>query len=438
MKKEKGCAQENQRKAIEKREQKELEKALSDIAVLKDGSHCRDKFDAFVEETKALLDLVILENEVIEGSSILRLYAMNRTDFLDMYERNEGLIVFQDLRRANKLNVLKFNKRDVLTGCLRGKGKDSCMLLAISSPWQAFGDPDSTGERMEAVAKFLRENKQFEYLWWDFMCMPQNTDWIDYRPDKPYPNKYTKNDFEQLYVDTMIDEGGLNLVYVGAYVLSLGNAIYFKRFWTQYEYFLATRAITNTGFEVSYHRSFVSCIQSLKDYAEFQEESMREKWAAVTTEGAVNILKQNDVAVTNKAEKLRLLSLLPSFEEKAKKEYADLPKSMKLVEEKERRSFEQSLLKQNPTSRQQQAIQSQVKSKSSEAEVIKVKVTSQDIINLQQTTGGEMAEIVAMLQQRIIDANEKIKCIQDKIESSKTKSAQEQRRKNRGSAKIHV
>ena len=165
---------------------------------------------------------------------------------------------------------------------------------------------------------------------------------------------------------------------------------------------------------------------------------MREKWAAVTTEGAVNILKQNDVAVTNKAEKLRLLSLLPSFEEKAKKEYADLPKSMKLVEEKERRSFEQSLLKQNPTSRQQQAIQSQVKSKSSEAEVIKVKVTSQDIINLQQTTGGEMAEIVAMLQQRIIDANEKIKCIQDKIESSKTKSAQEQRRKNRGSAKIHV
>ena len=34
--------------AIEKREQKELEKALSDIAVLKDGSHCRDKFDAFV------------------------------------------------------------------------------------------------------------------------------------------------------------------------------------------------------------------------------------------------------------------------------------------------------------------------------------------------------------------------------------------------------
>ena len=315
--------------AVKGQEQNALESAVANVAILKEGSPFKCELDAFVEKTKDLLDFVTYRNELREIPDQVRLYAVPRDVFLDMHERGEGLVVFQDLRKANKLQVVKVDKQDVLKGYLRGKGKGSCKLLAISYPWEGLGNPDSTGERIEVVARFLQANTQVEYVWWDFMCMPQNTNWQDYQPEKQYRNKFIKNEFEKLYFDMMLDRGDINLVYLGAHVLSITNSLYLNKFWTQYEYFLATRVVTNRGFEVSYHRSYVRCIESLKDLTEVQEDSMRAKWGEATTEGAIKVLEQNDVPATNFSDK-RLLAKLLSFEGNMKKYFAELPNDAKL------------------------------------------------------------------------------------------------------------
>ena len=224
--------------AIKARDQHTLEKAVKNAADLS-GSRFEVSFRGFLEDTaKALLDLVTLENELRDRPNEVRLYVVPRAVFLQMWESGEGLVVFQDLRRRQHLKHLMVSKQAVLAGVLRGQGDESLQVLAISYPWQGFGDPDSTGERIEGVVDFLGSHPEIEYLWWDFMCVPQNTnmlDWEGHPPADPYQNTYRKNAFEKLYFQTMINRGGVNLVYLGAYVLSIANALYLHRFWTQFE-----------------------------------------------------------------------------------------------------------------------------------------------------------------------------------------------------------
>ena len=141
------------------------------------------------------------------------------------------------------------------TAALRGELRTgACKVLAISYPWQGFGDPDSTGDRVAAVAAHLEEHPEIDAVWWDYMCVPQNTnipDWTG-KVTTPYPTTYKKNIFEKAYFEAMIDHGGVNLIYLGAFVLSIVNSLYIQRFWTQFEYLLATRTVTRAGFQTSY------------------------------------------------------------------------------------------------------------------------------------------------------------------------------------------
>ena len=80
--------------------------------------------------------------------------------------------------------------------------------------------------------------------------MPQNTNIPDNVTGKvttPYPTTYKKNAFEKMYFKAMINHGGVNLIYLGAFVLSIVNSLYMQRFWTQFEYLLATRIVTRVG-----------------------------------------------------------------------------------------------------------------------------------------------------------------------------------------------
>ena len=43
-------------------------------------------------------------------------------------------------------------------------------VLAISYSWQGFGDPDSTGDRLQAIADFLQGRIDLNFVWWDFPC----------------------------------------------------------------------------------------------------------------------------------------------------------------------------------------------------------------------------------------------------------------------------
>jgi ankyrin repeat protein len=268
-----------------------------------------------LREKKDGVDLVILQNEQRENPDDLRVYLVHRDVISELRRAGAGLVVFQDLRKQGKLHSTSITKVGALTGSLRKKGS---AVLAISYPWQGFGDPDSTGDRLNAVADHLEHHPEIEYVWWDFMCVPQVTNEINRETKKvehPYPNTYAKkNDFEKAYFEAMIHEGGVNLIYLGAYVLSIVNSLYVQRFWTQFEYYLATRSVTTDGFAPGHGRTSVICIQSLAGCNAAQVAALEAKWAQVSTDKAVEVLGHKDVTVTNLKDKLSLLKKLPELE----------------------------------------------------------------------------------------------------------------------------
>ena len=115
-----------------------------------------------------LLDLVTLENDHHDRPDELRIYVVSRATIKAMHASSDTprLKVFQDLRKSNQLTTLRVTKQEVLGGALRNKHK----VLAISYPWQGFGDPDSTNDRLDTVVAYLEEERpDIEYVWWDFL-----------------------------------------------------------------------------------------------------------------------------------------------------------------------------------------------------------------------------------------------------------------------------
>ena len=282
------------------------------------GTPFAEELAAFLDErARAVLDeLHMREDEEGDRAEELRLYLVPTETVLDMHESGRGLQAFQDLYRAKRLELQRYKKtgergrqqkkrslqllifirltitinpplptnrsteqstdqsidQDVLCGVLRKMHK----VLAVSYAWQGVGDPDSTGERLKAVHAFLGDHPEIEYVWWDFMCVPQNTnERVNGEVGKParaYPTTHKKNQYHDRYFLSMISGGGVNLVYLGAYVLSVANALYMQRFWTQFEYYLSIQGITEVGFSPNRQRSFVRCIQSLSDSTRAAQE----------------------------------------------------------------------------------------------------------------------------------------------------------------------
>ena len=304
--------------AVDARDQPELQKtvatAMELMASPEGAGENLKSFQNWFEYTAIpLLDLLTLEKEKKDAPNVLRFYFVHRDVIIEMHRSGVGVQVFQDLRKRKQLKQMSVDTSDILQGALRAEGSS---VLAISYPWQGFGDPDSTGERLEAVATHLEENKTIDYVWWDFMCVPQNTNIPDWHGDveHPYATTYSKNPFEKLYFQSMINEGGVNLIYLGAFVLSVVNGLYIQRFWTQFEFFLGTRSVNEKEFSTGLGRISVKCIQSLQDSNTEQTAALEAKWANVSTDQAVLILKQWDVTVTNKSDKRNLLRKLPKLE----------------------------------------------------------------------------------------------------------------------------
>merc|ERR1711998_569266 len=134
--------------------------------------------------------IATFEDEVritLKNPEELRVYVVPRRYVLEIFEKKQRPPVFQDLRKEGRLKPMTVKKKGVLQGELTKPGKT---VLAVSYPWQGRGDPDSTHDRLEAVVKHLRENENIDYVWWDFMCVPQTTNEPDADgnpPSKPYP-----------------------------------------------------------------------------------------------------------------------------------------------------------------------------------------------------------------------------------------------------------
>ena len=224
--------------------------------------------------------------------------------------------------KENKLTRFKVKTLKALRGAMRH-------VLVISYPWQGPSDPDSTGDRLVAIGKFLEEHEKLSHVWWDFPCLPQGTNQPNdagVKPEFHYPNDYKKTAVEKAYFSGILNQG-VNTIYLGGTVLSILTAIYTQRFWPQFEFVLANRAVTENGFEPSCERSYAVGIQSLEDSGEANHKALHEKWFNLNTAQAKKKLGADDTTVTNPSDKEGLLgkmrALEAEFSERIENELAD-------------------------------------------------------------------------------------------------------------------
>lgn len=52
---------------------------------------------------------------------------------------------------------------------------DTRKWLAISHRWEDQAKPDVHGKQLEQVQEFLKENKQYEFVWYDYWCVPRSS-----------------------------------------------------------------------------------------------------------------------------------------------------------------------------------------------------------------------------------------------------------------------
>ena len=102
----------------------------------------------------------------------------------------------------------------------RGEYKDK--ICVVSHAWELPGDPDASGVKASTIREHLLENREIEWLWLDFCCMPQNSviGW-------PLP----RSEEESSAFGWQLRNA--NLLYLGAHVLVLLDLGYQGRFWVR-------------------------------------------------------------------------------------------------------------------------------------------------------------------------------------------------------------
>jgi len=102
----------------------------------------------------------------------------------------------------------------------RGEYKDK--ICVVSHAWELPGDPDASGVKASTIREHLLENREIEWLWLDFCCMPQNSviGW-------PLPRSKQEGSAFGWQLRNA------NLLYLGAHVLVLLDLGYQGRFWVR-------------------------------------------------------------------------------------------------------------------------------------------------------------------------------------------------------------
>ena len=261
-----------------------------------------------------------------DNPTIIRLYVVDRAVFLRLardWKPGAHLPVYQDLRKKiDDLKCIKVDKLDALrNGGLEG-------VLAVSYTWESHGVPDSEGARLRAVALYLQEHPEIHSVWFDFMCLPQNTNQPDKKtgdmPEVPYPVDYTRNEFEEAYFDFIL-KNAVNILYLSASVLSIVNAHYLQRFWPQFEYYLGTRDVCKGGFRPSKRRSVVRCIESQEGTDDATALQLQAKWHELSAGQAKQKLTKRDVAAANNSDKEIMAGKLEELEKYLAELVRDLP-----------------------------------------------------------------------------------------------------------------
>ena len=125
-----------------------------------------------------------------------------------------------------------------------------------SYAWEEKGAPDPHGDRLQKYATFLHRRPEIVGMWIDFPCLPQITDDLN------------RTDEEDAYFNFTL-RSVVNFLYCFLEVCVVMSSDYLSRFWTQFEFYLATKVFDAVdglipAVQGPRKRLTVFCIQSLE------------------------------------------------------------------------------------------------------------------------------------------------------------------------------
>ena len=183
---------------------------------------------------------------------------------------------------------------------MRGEGFEK--ILIISHRWEDPTHPDPACTKLKELKKLLPTRPDIEGVWLDFTCLPQGD----------------KDKEEHDFFDYALSN--VNLLYLSGKVLVFLDKEYVGRFWPSYEFFLCSHRASREGLVPKSKTEFERRVEILAIGASKYSNGMDEKaiietWRDQTATKAVEILSQDDMKVTNKKDKLKLLPKLLEFEQ---------------------------------------------------------------------------------------------------------------------------
>ena len=169
--------------------------------------------------------------------------------------------------------------------------------LVVSHRWCAKDRPDAEGLQEQLIKEYLREHRSIEYVWYDYWCMPQ----------------LERSEAEEVSFAAMLRS--VNLLYLGGTVLVLLDEEYLKRFWTSAEFWLSTRTCTPTGLQPAENPEQRCKIVLLPGAPRELKGAMIAQWARLTISQACDLLRLEEIRVTNQRDKDELIPKIERLDE---------------------------------------------------------------------------------------------------------------------------
>ena len=175
--------------------------------------------------------------------------------------------------------------------------------LAVSHRWEERGEPDPSGEQLDALRRTLGGAPQVQWVFYDLMCLPQGAD---------------KTPEEKAEFSLMLPN--INLLYMGARVLILLDNEYLERFWTQFEAWLSFQLATCDGLkgDAEAKRCIIECLEGTTAY---HAEALRSVWCKADADSALKLLGDKDIKVTNLSDKEVQLPKIHALDDMVKHEH---------------------------------------------------------------------------------------------------------------------
>jgi len=203
---------------------------------------------------------------------------------------------FQELRDRGLVDKREIHLSDVLSGALRRSH------AVVSHRWEDKHHPDARGEQLRRIKRFLQRSPHIQYLWYDYMSIPQG---------KEGPLGRTKEE-EAYYVESLKMS---NMLYLGLTVFVIWDQQYSRRFWPCIESWLGLQEATPGGLRpapVERSRIEIACIGA--DQGSSNTLAMiRATWGSLGVAEASEKLRHTDMLVTHRRDKdiaLHMLHLL--------------------------------------------------------------------------------------------------------------------------------